>query len=143
MASFFSTFIFDAEGTPCVTFDPEPHLEEPLTAFVAGDLTTSTGITGPSLVYLDTGGKVVAYHGLLEQVRTTCLKFSCLAWRVGRKQRQQLKHPSPVAHAVPYPYVAKVGPHAVYYYFTVSGGCRGFLEPPQLLFVLPSGTGPT
>ncbi len=71
-----STFIFDAEGTPCVTFDAEPHLENPLTAFVAGDLTTSTGNTGPSLVYLDTGGKVVAYHGLLEQVKTTCPKFS-------------------------------------------------------------------
>ena len=64
-----STFIFDAEGTPCLAFDAEAHLEAPLTAFVAGDLTTPSGSTGPSLVYLDTGGKVVAYHGLLEQVR--------------------------------------------------------------------------
>lgn len=66
---FVSTFIFDAEGTPCLAFDAEAHLEGPLTAFVAGDLTTPSGSTGPSLVYLDTGGKVVAYHGLLEQVR--------------------------------------------------------------------------
>ena len=64
-----STFVFDAEGTPCLAFDAEAHLEAPLTAFVAGDLTTPSGSTGPSLVYLDTGGKVVAYHGLLEQVR--------------------------------------------------------------------------
>lgn len=32
-------------------------------------MTTASGSTGPSLVYLDTGGKAVAYHGLLEQVR--------------------------------------------------------------------------
>lgn len=65
----FSTFIFNAEGTPCVGFDAESHLEEPLAAFVAGDLTTPSGSTAPSLVYLGTGGKVVAYHGVLEQVR--------------------------------------------------------------------------
>lgn len=67
---FVSTFIFDAEGTPCLAFDAEAHLEAPLTAFVAGDFTSPSGSTGPSLVYLDTGGKVVAYHGLLEQVRS-------------------------------------------------------------------------
>ncbi|CAM9136944.1 unnamed protein product [Scytosiphon promiscuus] len=66
-----NTFIFDAEGTPCVGFDAEAHLEEPLAAFVAGDLTTPSGSTGPSLVYLGTGGKVVAYHGVLEQMEST------------------------------------------------------------------------
>eukprot|EP00752_Nemacystus_decipiens_P009212 g8228.t1 len=65
-----NTFIFDAEGTPCLAFDAEAYLEGPLTAFVAGDLTTPTGSTGPSLVYLDTGGKVVAYHGLLKQTES-------------------------------------------------------------------------
>eukprot|EP00903_Cladosiphon_okamuranus_P011768 g11062.t1 len=65
-----NTFIFDAEGTPCLAFDAGAHLEGPLTAFVAGDLTTPSGTTGPSLVYLDTGGRVMAYHGLMEQTES-------------------------------------------------------------------------
>lgn len=63
-----STFMFDAEGMPCAGFDAEAYLQGPLTAFVAGDLTTPSGSTGPSLVYLGAEGKVVAYHGLPEQV---------------------------------------------------------------------------
>ena len=86
-----STFIFDAEGTPCVTFDAKPHLGGPLTAFVAGDLTSSAGTTGPSLVYLDTSGKVVAYHGLLEQVNNEAPGVTVLCEVGGRSER--LAHP--------------------------------------------------
>ncbi|CAM9238514.1 unnamed protein product [Ectocarpus sp. 8 AP-2014] len=65
-----NTFMFDAEGMPCAGFDAEAHLPGPLTAFVAGDLTTPSGSTGPSLVYLGAEGKVVAYHGLPEQIES-------------------------------------------------------------------------
>lgn len=64
-----STFIFDTDGTRCTEFDPEQFLKHPLTAFVAGDFTTSSGSTEPSLIYVSTGGDVVVYHGLVEQVR--------------------------------------------------------------------------
>ncbi|CAM9200039.1 unnamed protein product [Ectocarpus fasciculatus] len=65
-----NTFMFDSEGMPCAGFDAEAHLQGPLTAFVAGDLTTPLGSTGPSLVYLGAEGKVVAYHGLPEQIES-------------------------------------------------------------------------
>ncbi|CBN78070.1 expressed unknown protein [Ectocarpus siliculosus] len=65
-----NTFMFDAEGMPCAGFDAEAYLPGPLTAFVAGDLTTPSGSTGPSLVYLGAEGKVVAYHGLPEQIES-------------------------------------------------------------------------
>ncbi|CAB1099680.1 unnamed protein product [Ectocarpus sp. CCAP 1310/34] len=65
-----NTLMFDAEGMPCAGFDAEAHLPGPLTAFVAGDLTTPSGSTGPSLVYLGAEGKVVAYHGLPEQIES-------------------------------------------------------------------------
>lgn len=65
--------MFDAEGTRVTQFDPEPFLKHPVVAFVAGDFTTPSGSTEPSLVYVSSGGEVVAFYGLIEQVGSTRL----------------------------------------------------------------------